>query len=546
MAKHKKLRAGAAIAGATLLLSATAAGAAAPGTSKGPNTSVDPYVIPVDATSTTIKSLLTVDDNTAPNGVTGYPMAGIPDGLGAYQDGANVTILMNQELGATVGSVRSHGAAGAFVSKWTVNPATGAVTAGSDLMTALDYDGTTTAVDPAPSAAVAAFGRFCSADLAGPASLYNATSGNGFNGQLFFHGEETGLAGRLIATDPATGNAWVMPSMGFASWESAVAASTPNSDTTLVVGLNDSSAVNQSANLIYVGTKNNTGATPVQKAGLVGGTINAIKLASVTTDTAFRTTYGVGNPQPFTLVTLTGATGAALQASAASQAAFFPDRTEDGAWDPSNPNDFYFVTTGSIPAAAAGRGGLWRMRWNDRNTPSLGGTLTLVASNAGNHLANSASFYMPDNITIDNAGHILIQEDPGGDNYIARIFAYDIASNQMKAIATFDPAQFTPATAGFITNDEEASGIIPAPASFGPNTFLLDAQVHTNVGLSNAARDAERGQLLTMTVDFTKVFPAAPDPVVPEAPITVLIALSGALAIGGGYIIMRRRSAVIA
>jgi Bacterial protein of unknown function (DUF839) len=541
MAKRGKLKAGAAIAGATLLLGATAAGAAAPGTSKGPNTSVDPYVIPVDARNTTIKSLLTVDDNTSPNGVTGYPMAGIPDGLGAYQDGANVSVLMSHEFGATTGVARSHGAAGAFVSKWTVNPATGAVTAGSDLMTSVDYDGTTTAVDAAPSPAAAAFARFCSSDLAGPASLYNSGSGNGFNGQLFFHGEETGLAGRVVATDPATGNAWVLPSMGFTSWESAVAASTPTSDTTLVIGLNDSSAASQSANLIYVGTKNSTGATPVQKAGLTNGTINAIKLTSgITTDAAFRAANAVGVSAPFTMVTITGATGVALQASAASQGAFFPDRTEDGSWDPSNPNDFYYLTTGTT-ASATGRGGLWRMRFTDRNTPSLGGTLTLVASHAGNHLANSASFYMPDNLTIDNAGHILIQEDPGGDAYIARIFAFDIATNQMKAIATFDPAQFTPATPGFLTNDEESSGIIPAPASIGPNTFLFDAQVHTNAGLSNAARDAEKGQLLTMTVDFTKVFAAAPEPVVPEVPFPALL-LVGGMATIGGFFFLRRRS----
>jgi hypothetical protein len=542
MAKRGKMKAGAAIAGATLLLGATAAGAAAPGTSKGPSTSVDPYVIPIDATNTTIKSLLTVDDNTSPNGVTGYPMAGIPDGLGAYQDGVNVSVLMNHELGNTVGTVRAHGAVGSFVSKWSVNPATGAVTAGSDLMTTVDYDGTTAGVDAAASPAVAAFARFCSADLAGPVSLFNTVSGNGFNGQLFFHGEETGLAGRVVATDPATGNAWVMPSMGFTSWESAVAASTPTSDTTLVIGLNDSSAAGQTANLVYIGTKTATG-TPVQKAGLANGTINAIRLANVANEATFRSTYGVGSPQAFTVIAITGATGAALQADALSKGAFGPDRTEDGAWDPSNPNDFYYLTTGTT-ASATGRGGLWRMRFTDRNNPALGGTLMLVKSHAGDHLANSASFYMPDNMTIDSSGHILIQEDPGGDAYIARIFAYDIGSGQMKAIATFDPAQFTPAQPGFITNDEEASGIIPAPASFGANTFLFDAQVHNATGLSNAARDAEKGQLLQMTIDFNQLF-AGPEPVVPEVPFPALLAV-GAMATMGGFFLLRRRSALAA
>ncbi len=530
MSKRGKMKAGAAIAGATLLFGVTTAGAAAPGTTQGPSTTVDPYVIPVDATNTTIKSLLTVDNLAADNG---YTMAGIPDGLGAYKDGNNVVLLSNHELGNTQGVVRTHGFVGSFVSQWTIDPTLKFV-AGKDAIQTLDWAGTT------PSA----FARFCSADLAQAPQLYNTVSGKGFNGRLFMNGEETGLEGRAVATDPATGSSWVLPALGRTSWENALAAYTPTSDTQLVIGMNDSSAANQTANLIYVGTKTNTG-SPVDKAGLTNGLLYTMKLTGgVTTDAAFRTTYGLNSPQPFTLAQITGATGALLQTDSVAKGGFGPDRTEDGVWDPANLNDFYFQTTGST-AAAAGRGGLWRMRWNDVTQPSLGGTLTLLVDHPSSHLAtdnasNQPGFYMPDNMTMDSHGHILIQEDPGADNYVARVFAYDVATNVLKSVATFDPALFGAGAPGFITNDEESSGIVDTESIYGAGTFLLDAQVHTATGLSNPTRDAERGQFLLMTVDFAKLF-GGPNPVIPEAPFAVLMSL-GSLVVIGGYLVLRRRS----
>jgi hypothetical protein len=218
-----------AIAGATLLLGASSAGASTPGTSPGtfigPRTTVSPYIIPVNSSNTQITSILTVDDLPA---INGYTMAGIPDGLGAFVDGGNVTFLSNHEFGVTQGVVRTHGAIGAFVSQWTLNPSTLDVTAGKDAMTTVVYAGTTP-----PE-----FGRFCSADLAGPAQLFNPATGNGFNGHLFMNGEENGIEGRGVATDPATGVSWVLPALGRVSWENSLAATT-GTDKTVVIANND-------------------------------------------------------------------------------------------------------------------------------------------------------------------------------------------------------------------------------------------------------------------------------------------------------------------
>lgn len=530
--------AGTAIVGATLLLAAGGAGATtagtSPGTFIGPRTTVSPYVIPVNPANTSITSILTVDDLPAANN---YPMAGLADGLGAYQDGSSVVLLSNHELNNTQGVIRTHGAKGSFVSQWTLNPTTLDVTAGKDAMTTVAY----------ASSTPPEFSRFCSADLATAKGLYNSVGGVGYNGNLFMSGEEVGIEGRAVATDPLTGSSWVLPAVGRLAWENALVADTHTSNTTLVIGQNDTTptAGRGSANLVYVGTKDNAGTTPVEKAGLTNGSLFGVVVTGASTDAAFRTAFGVGSAQPFTLVALTGATGAALQTDATAKNVFAPDRTEDGAWDPSNPNDFYFVTTGST-ASATGRGGLWKQHWNDVNNPSLGGTLTLLVDHPGTHAAgddstNQPGFYMPDNMTIDGHGHILLQEDPGGDNYLARIFAYDIATGQLKPVATFDPAKFAPGP-GLVTNDEEASGIIDTESLLGAGTFLFDAQVHTPTGLSNATRDAERGQYLVMSIDFANLFATAA-PEVPEAPLEIMLPISALVVLGGAAVVVRRRHA---
>ena len=504
-------------------------GGSSPGTFIGPRTTVSPYVIPVDPSVAQITSLLTVDDLPAGNG---YAMPGIPDGLGAYSDGAGgVTFVSHHEFGGTVGVAHGPLASGSFLTQWSLDPSTLDISSGSDLVSSVDFAGTTPET----------FSRFCSGNLATAANLYNAASGNGFDGSLMMGGEENGLEGRAYAADPATGEMWVLPALGYTSYENVLVATT-GTDATVAVGMNDSSTAGQSANLVYVGTKTSTGSA-VEKAGLTNGSVFGIKLTNgVTTDAAFRTTVGLGSPSAFTLVGLSGATGAALQADAVAQGVFGPDRSEDGVWDPQHPNDFYFVTTGST-SSALGRGGLWRMSFEDVADPSLGGTLTLLVDHGSAHAAtddssNQPAFYMPDNMGIDSTGHILIQEDPGNDGYLARVWAYDIASNQLASVATFDPARFGATAPDLITIDEESSGIISVP-ELGVDTFLFVAQVHTATGLSNPTRDQEHGQYLTMNVDFDALF--GPGQQVPEVPLTVLLPLSVILLAGGAVIVDRRR-----
>jgi hypothetical protein len=77
----------------------------------GPSSSQTPYIVPVAQEVDTV-SLITVGDsvNLKPHGKTPYRYVGIPDGMGAYDNGdGTFTVLSNHELGAGVGITRAHG-----------------------------------------------------------------------------------------------------------------------------------------------------------------------------------------------------------------------------------------------------------------------------------------------------------------------------------------------------------------------------------------------------------------------------------------------------
>src|SRR5262249_14485442 len=75
-----------------------------------------PYLVPANP-AVTFQSILTVGDT-----VNGYRMVGIPDGLGAFDNGnGTFTVLMNHELTNADGITRAHGGKGAFVSEWIID-----------------------------------------------------------------------------------------------------------------------------------------------------------------------------------------------------------------------------------------------------------------------------------------------------------------------------------------------------------------------------------------------------------------------------------------
>ena len=80
-----------------------------------------PYLVPV-APGVQIKAILTVGDQSSQQARRRDPLphGGLPDGLGAFDNGdGTFTLLSNHEI-RSGGIVRAHGGKGAFVSKWTI------------------------------------------------------------------------------------------------------------------------------------------------------------------------------------------------------------------------------------------------------------------------------------------------------------------------------------------------------------------------------------------------------------------------------------------
>ncbi len=457
----------------------------------GPSTAGTPYMVPTIA-GASFTSLLTAGES-----VGGYKLAGIGDGMGAFDNGdGTFTALLNHEIGNTTGAVRAHGSIGAFVSKWIIKKSDLSIVSGSDLIQTANIWNTATSSYIAYNAAfpstTAAFGRFCSADLPEVSAFYNSVTGKGTTARIFMNGEEIGSEGRAfghIATGPNAGKTYELPYLGKFSWENAVA-SPLESDTTVVIGLDDATPGQV---YVYVGTKSTTG-SDVDKAGLNGGKLYGVKVTGLVAETSSSVpAAGTG----FTLADLDfvhNITGSALNTLSNTLGVTTFLRPEDGAWDPKNPNDFYFVTTNSFTSPSR----LWRLRFNNAANPTAGGTITAV-------LDGTEGQKMLDNMTIDNYGHILLQEDPGGNNHLAKVWEYKIATDVLKLVGSHDSTRFLPSGANFLTIDEESSGIIDMENILGPGMFLLYDQTHYPI----PGEVVEGGQMLTFFNPGT--FNAAPE-----------------------------------
>ncbi len=473
----------------------------------GPSTTQTPYIV-ANQDGVWFSSILSVGDQLGlkPDG-TPWSMVGIPDGLGAYDNGdGTMTVLMNHEIGATNGVVREHGSTGAFVSKLVINKETLEVTSASDLIkTVYTYDETTGQYVEGTTA----FARFCSADLPDVGAFFDVNSGLGTDARIFLTGEETGPEGRVFAhivTGDEAGVSYELPWLGKFSWENAVA-SPHSAEKTVVVGTDDATPGEV---YIYVGDKQAEGNT-IERAGLSDGKLYGI-MTSFGDDTAATPTAGT-----FTLVAqgtdgdVSTMTGAALNAAGTPLTQF--GRPEDMAFDPSNPNVMYLATTGSTTIPTQ----LWKIEFTDVQHPELGGKISVVLEGGVAGSNPAAGPVMIDNLTVTESGLVILQEDPGLNARLAKIWMYDPKADNgvdpfsgLTQIAEHDPARFTnpagatgtPApfsTTGF-GQDEESSGVIEVTSMLntGQLAFMLDVQAHYNI----SGELVQGGQLLTMFVDL--------------------------------------------
>lgn len=539
----------------TIILSLlAAAGAAAPAFAQqtGPSTTQSSYMVASDPGSGVIfRSIISNGNGTTTNNelyprldpntnlpIAGqnYRMVGIPDGLGAFSNGdGTFTLLMNHELNNAAGIVRTNGTGtnGSFVSRWVIgSTATGSganflqVTGGRDADTTVNLfsGGSYTAYNAAnPLPVNGGVSRLCSGDLPAPSAFaYTAPNGTvyGTDARIFMGGEESGPEGRAFAhivTGPEAGNAYQLPYLGRFSWENAVANPLAQLNT-VVVGTDDTA--NQGGLYVYVGTRQTTG-NAIDRAGLSNGGLYSVSVSG-TTNESQANVLGTSSPvtsAPFSLSPLnttgnvSSITGAQLQASGVANGEMNWRRPEDAAWNPANPNQLFFVTTASV----GNNSRLWRMSFSDITNPSAGGNVemlfdgTSTSSLAGGLVSatGASTVEMMDNMCVTNDGRfVLIQEDAGPNNRLGRLWLYDIASDLVTEVGISDAARFSTGAPGFLTNDEETSGIIDASDILGQGWFLLNMQAHYAIGTSTQEL-VEGGQVMALYIPQTVPTPGA-------------------------------------
>lgn len=492
---------------------------------QGPTSSRTPYLVNTAPAGMLlgITSLITTTDTVARTGGGGtHEFGGIPDGLGAFDNGdGTITVLVDHELGGTSGVVRRHGGLGAYVEALIVDKTTLAVLSGHDLISEV-IDGAGVVHDAAHNNAIS-FNRFCSADLAAPSAWFNPASGLGTTARLFLSGEEGGATGYLcahVATGPDAGRSYLLPRFnlstngsgltGVGGWENALACPFAQ-DTTLVIGNNDGgTGIMSNALAVYVGQKQATG-SEIEKAGLAGGSLWFVQVSGVAAEIANATTR-----------TTNITNGARFSLSATSSTTF--SRPEDGAWNPANPRQYFFVTTDRLDTATAtganptigatgaglqtGMSRLWRLTFDDLTNPLAGGVIDLLI-NGG---VNGTKVQMFDNLTATRDGTLYLNEDPGNSTYIGKIWCFDPASGELVQVTKFDPARWgelaaaggTPGATAPFTNDKETSGILDVTDLFSTTPgrceqwLLTTAQDHSTAGAT--ASSVEGGQLLLLHV----------------------------------------------
>ncbi len=455
--------------------------------------------------------------------VNGYTMAGIPDGLGVYDNGdGTFSVLMNHEIYADdngpVGVVRAHGGTGAFVSEWVIEKRALKVLSGADLMkNVYQQDAHTGAWHAVPTVGMQgktrSFARLCSGDLADQNAFFNKTTRQGTRQRIYLNGEEgapiyqRGLA--HVVTGPDKGKSYVLPWTMDANgaWENLLA-NPYSGDNTVVIGNADGGS---NGIYVYVGKKRKTG-NDIEKAGLIAGALYRVAVSGNLPETrAVDAGLGLvmntrGNyAGAFSLV-------AGADAGNASSTRFL--RPEDGAWDKKNHNRYFFVTTDrmdaekdgnlnpDVEAHQIGRSRLWALNFVDSAKPELGGELEMLLDGT----TGRGGYQMLDNMTVNDDGSILLQEDVGDNQHNGKLWRFDPADGTLVKLAAFDPALFGDiGVAAALTKDEESSGVIDITGILGRKDGkvynLLVAQNHAPSG---DPKTVQGGQLLLMVRSIQK------------------------------------------
>jgi Bacterial protein of unknown function (DUF839) len=481
---------GAALAAALALTTAVAGSALAA-------TAVKPYVEPVGG-HYQITPLFSVDDRVPLlGGAPGqqYRMVGIPDGLGAHPNGNGTsTLFMNHELGFTalsepvVGGPQNRGA---IVSKWILDQ-DGDPVAGRRAYDRIYEENTL--LGPAPVVGNEAqmpsqFARFCSGFLAGRA--------HGFDRPVYLTNEESsspdtfdGNGGLSVAV--FNGGLHTLPKLGRYSKENTVVQPT-DGRRTVVIPTEDGPATLDNQLYMYVGTKDRSRkASALARNGLDNGKLYVFRSLDPARNSERTFTGGSVTGEWVEIPDAEDLTDVELETASDALGAMTFVRPEDGAFNPNNPNEFFFDTTGSSSGADDGvneLGRLYSLRLHPSN-PLRPATLSVVYNADAVVAAGGDIAISPDNLDVSRR-YLMINEDGTTESRAVMaakgrdgsIWRFDLVNGPVGAdpatatrVAQLDP----PGRDGVAVGPGvwETSGIIDASRMFGRDTWLSDVQAH--------------------------------------------------------------------
>lgn len=479
-------------------------------------TTVKPYTVPVGP-HYDVLPILSVGDQVpeTSNPQRRYQMIGIPDGLGAQNNGnGTIDLYLNHELGFTgpsnnrtaiqsepfVGGPRQRGA---FISKYILSD-DGSVLSGDRAYDAV-FDTEKGVLVPPPEVgnATPAFSRFCSGALAGQAE--------GFDRPIYFAGEESsgaetfdGKGGLEVAVIDNV--AYTLPKLGRFSWENALPRPSQGNEI-VIMSMEDGPPSPDSQLYMYVGKKDRSrGADVLNRNGLNNGKLYAFrsKDPSRNTENTFLNGSIVG--EWVEIPNAEALTDTQLEAASDARNAFGFVRTEDGAWSKTSRKDYYFVTTGDASQPGNKLGRIYHLELNPGNVLKDAKLTILVNADqviaAGGDTAVSA-----DNIDVSTE-YLMVQEDgtgasrpvmgtKGRDGSIWRFPLSNISAATGVRVAQANPPGRDNVPVG--PGVWETSGIIDGTTLFGDDSWIFDVQAHPPTNPPNPASQVEDGQLLIMT-----------------------------------------------
>jgi len=476
-------------------------------------TAVKPYAEAV-GTEYDVTPLFSVDDSVPETSNPGqqYRMVGIPDGLGAHEnaDGTS-TLFMNHEFTrATVSQPVVGGPEyrGAYVSKWILD-ADGDPISGERAFDTVWNENTLVGPAAEVGNTTSAFARFCSGFLAGPR--------NGFDRQIYLTNEEElspitfdGVGGLSVAI--FNNEAHTLPNLGRYSKENSIVQPTQGTQT-VIFSTEDGPATLDNQLYMYVGMKDPSAASVLAKNGLDNGTLFVFRSNNLTKNSERTFTSGSVVGKWVEIPDADVMTDVQLEAASDAASAMTFVRPEDGAFNPNDPNEFFFVTTGSSTGVDDGVNELGRLYSLSLHPGNVLKPATLrIVYNADTVIAGGGDIAIsPDNV--DTSGqYLMINEDgttesravmaaKGRDGSIWRFDLVKGGAVGVDVTTATRVAQLDPPGRDFVAVGPgvwETSGIIDASLLFGENTWLSDVQAHGPTAAPSAGT-VEDGQLFLMT-----------------------------------------------